>query len=99
MPAALIFDHVGRRGWALAEEGQDALIERLHRALESTRIPPAMPEADASAPLAALKLEEEDPGRFAACVGAALEHIRAGDIYQANLSRASQREAPAPRPH
>src|SRR5262249_52759865 len=37
--------------------------------------------------LEALQLEEEDPQQFGDRVDAALEHIRAGDIYQANLSR------------
>jgi anthranilate synthase component I len=59
----------------------EALVARL---LEAGAIPPRQ---DAG-PLRLASLREDAPERFLAQVRAAQEHIAAGDIYQANLSRA-----------
>ena len=61
-------------------EAHEMLIAKLH---EASRVP----LADA-APLRMATLEEDNPDQFLAQVRAAKEHIAAGDIYQANLSRA-----------
>jgi anthranilate synthase component I len=80
IPAALVYDHERQSGYCIIEPGRQELAARLTQALQSTpRLPPSA--------LGALRLEEEDPERYGSCVDAALEHIRAGDIYQANLSR------------
>jgi anthranilate synthase component 1 len=71
--------------YAVTENGDarehDALVECL---LETDRSAP--PETKAPPLLA--DCQEDEPERFLAQVRAALEHIAAGDIYQANLSRA-----------
>ncbi|HEY6452869.1 MAG TPA: aminodeoxychorismate synthase component I [Steroidobacteraceae bacterium] len=85
VPAALIYDHDTCTAWSLVETGREALHQRL--AHDLAVVAPGPAAADLAPLLGALELEEEDPQRFGACVGAALEHIRAGDIYQANLSR------------
>jgi anthranilate synthase component 1 len=70
--------------FAVTESGEraqhDGLVERLLAAAK-------IPLAD-EAPVPLSSLEEEAPELFLARVRAAQEHIAAGDIYQANLSRA-----------
>ena len=91
--AALVFDHRTGGAWLIAEAGREDLLQRLAAALAALPAPPAH---DAAAglllsdeqSLPALALQEEAPERFRRRVEAALEYIRAGDIYQANLSRA-----------
>ena len=83
VPAALVYDHEAGRGLGIVEAGREALRARLAAALAA----PAAGAVVAGAGCSSLPLEEEDPERFGACVDTALEHIRAGDIYQANLSR------------
>jgi anthranilate synthase component 1 len=85
VPAAMVYDHLEDRAWTVVEPGREALQHRLRRDLATAADLPGAELPDAV--LDSLRLEEEDPQRFAACVAAALEHIRAGDIYQANLSR------------
>jgi anthranilate synthase component 1 len=87
VPAALIYDHDEERAWAVIEQGHEALWPRLERQLAAIAASSGRPEPALRAGLDALALEEEDPQRFGCSVTAALEHIRAGDIYQANLSR------------
>jgi 4-amino-4-deoxychorismate synthase (2-amino-4-deoxychorismate-forming) component I len=86
-PAALIYDHEAGRAWGVSERAHEGLLRQLEQALEALRRGSARALPPAGAALEALRLEEEDPQRFGDCVDAALEHIRAGDIYQANLSR------------
>ncbi len=81
MPAAIIIDHVA---------AQTLLVCETERAAE---ILPAL-EADARTaavmPAEALEtgpVEEEDPARFIEQVRQAQEYIRAGDVFQVNLSR------------
>jgi anthranilate synthase component 1 len=85
VPAAMVYDHLEDRAWTVVEPGREALQHRLRRDLATAADLPGAELPDAV--LDSLRLEEEDPQSFAACVAAALEHIRAGDIYQANLSR------------
>jgi len=87
IPAAVIFDHGSAQAWLMAEAGRPELLERL--AARLTRLP-AAGEALAALqrlPLPPLSLTEEAPERYRRSVERALEHIRAGDIYQANLAR------------
>jgi anthranilate synthase component 1 len=85
-PAALVYDHDSRQGRAIIEPGHAELSSRLIDALGALGASP-MPGAANDPAIGALELEEEDPERFGRAVDQALEHIRAGDIYQANLSR------------
>ncbi len=84
IPAALIFEHESASAWILAEphavesiariEADVAALDGGSRAIEGSLIEGT--------------IEEEEPARFLTAVERALEHIAAGDIYQANLSRA-----------
>ncbi|HUQ10243.1 MAG TPA: aminodeoxychorismate synthase component I [Steroidobacteraceae bacterium] len=79
-----VHDVASDRVFAVTEDGEpqahDALI---HRLIDAGRNPPAE-----SRPLRLSSLVEDEPARFLSQVRAAKEHIAAGDIYQANLSRA-----------
>jgi anthranilate synthase component I len=86
-PAAVVFDHASGQAWLVAEAGRPDLLDRLAARLAS--LPPAG-EALADLQrlaLPPLTLTEEPAERYRRCVEQALEHIRAGDIYQANLAR------------
>ncbi len=83
IPAAVVFDHQAGQAWLVAEAGRPELLAALAQALASVPTLPGPPEPALLVPA----LQEEAPERFRARVEAALEYIRAGDIYQANLSR------------
>ncbi len=87
MPAALVLSHTTGQGWLVAEAGQEALLTRMD---EDLRAVATQAPFDVAAGEAFLRgeVEEEAPEDFLSTVGAALEHIAAGDLYQANLSRA-----------
>jgi 4-amino-4-deoxychorismate synthase (2-amino-4-deoxychorismate-forming) component I len=82
-PCALV--HVLENGsvWAVAEPGADGLLEEIVADAErqGARTTPADPGR------AAFEVIEEDPALYLERVRRAQEYIRAGDIYQANLSR------------
>ncbi len=79
--------------FAISEQGDveahDALIAELRGATTSSP-----PRIEGAPRLAATR--EDDPERFLAQVRAAKEYIAAGDIYQANLSRAWRMELADP---
>ena len=87
VPAAIIYDHLAGRSWSVVEAGHEALMLRLERDLAAIAGERDLPIASPGVVPEALPLQEEDPARFVDSVGAALEHIHSGDIYQANLSR------------
>ncbi len=81
-PCALVHTHASGRVLAVAEADSAAELDRLER--------DAAEAAGAAAPVPAppaLQITEEDPQRHLLRVRRAQEYIRAGDIYQANLSR------------
>jgi anthranilate synthase component 1 len=80
IPAGLIYDHAKSQAWMFAEQGDDWL-QRLASAL--MRLPSVLTEDQG----ASVRIAEEAPEQFRSRVLAALDYIRAGDIYQANLSR------------
>jgi len=80
MHAAVLHDHATGESVVLTETGSRWLADALREDLAMLG-PGEPPQA------AGFTVEEEDPGRFGAAVEAALAHIAAGDIYQANLSR------------
>jgi anthranilate synthase component 1 len=80
IPAGLVYDHVTRRAWLFAQGGREDRLEALSAALAA--LPGAWRAADVP-----VRVEEEAPHRFRSRVEGALDYIRAGDIYQANLSR------------
>jgi anthranilate synthase component 1 len=83
-PAGLLHDHRSGRSFLIAEPGAEALLERLLADLDAA---PPLPPATGLAPAGLAELREEDPTLFRAGVLRAQQHIQAGDIYQANLSR------------
>lgn len=83
VPCALVHDRVTEKVYAVAEaRAQDALdrLERDARAVANE----AQPAIDT---LSVESIVEEDPAAYLGRVVRAKEYVRAGDIYQANLSR------------
>jgi anthranilate synthase component 1 len=82
VPAAILHEHDSGRTYIVAEAQAAGLIEQI--------------AADAASEIAAPRpgalvqgaIAEEDPDRYRRAVARALDHISAGDVYQANLSRA-----------
>lgn len=87
-PAAVLRDRHSGRCLALAEPGAAHLVDAL--------VPPPAPPAP---PFAPPTLREDDPQRFLDGVARIHEYLRAGDVFQVNLSRAWRAEfAIAPDP-
>jgi len=78
--AAVIIDHAAGRTLLVAEEGQGELLDLMEADLA---VQPGLPELAAPA-----TLDEDPPAGFLDGVGRIHEHLQAGDIFQANLSRA-----------
>lgn len=92
VPAALILDATSGRVHAVARAGDDGerWLERLAHDAAASGAAAARPVAAhpaARCPASPIALDEESPDRFIDRVLRAQDHIRAGDIYQANLSR------------
>ncbi len=89
IPAAILFDRHNGRCVLVAESGQHALIDSMARDLAQALPPvPALP--------ALAILQEDDPAAFLAGVARIQDYIRAGDVFQVNLSRGWQAEFGAP---
>jgi anthranilate synthase component 1 len=82
MRAALLHDHVSGRSVVVAEPGAEAAAAALVVDFQAAVAPPTV-----VAPTAASAIEEDDPRDYLEACRRALEHIAAGDIYQANLAR------------
>ncbi|HUP92065.1 MAG TPA: aminodeoxychorismate synthase component I [Solimonas sp.] len=82
-PAAAIYDHREQRLHLLAES-DPAQLERLRADVARCRAAPA-PAAGAALVAA---VEEEAPECYIAGVERVIEYLRAGDVFQVNLSRA-----------
>ncbi|MBE1161256.1 aminodeoxychorismate synthase component I [Dyella acidiphila] len=79
-PAAIIVDHLQARTVLIAEAGHEAMLDSMAADLElAVSIPPL--------PLPAT-LEDDEPALFLDGVERIHEHLQAGDVFQANLSRA-----------
>jgi anthranilate synthase component 1 len=81
-PCALVHVLETDTVWAVAEPGAEGLLEQV---VADAQRQPALAPADPVQP--AYLVSEEDPARYLERVLRAQEYIRAGDIYQANLSR------------
>jgi anthranilate synthase component 1 len=82
IPVAIIRDRLSKQAWIVAEDGREAEAETAAadiRCLETPQI--------GRHPVLASGLLEEAPARFVDAVETAKNHIAAGDIFQANLSR------------
>jgi anthranilate synthase component 1 len=86
VPCALTHDRLSGKVQAIAEESAAEALEGVERdALELARA--GCSAAATSTPLEAARIMEEDPAAYLERVRRAKEYIRAGDIYQTNLSR------------
>lgn len=83
IPAAIVFDHGTGSGWIIAEQESASALPLM--AQDIAQVAPLQP---AGSSLLQADVAEDDPERFLNAVERALGHIAAGDIYQANLSRA-----------
>lgn len=83
IPAALIYDHAADATWLVAEAGETQVLDRIEADIASMA-----PDAAEPAQLLSGPLREDDPQRYLEMVVTAREYILAGDVFQANLSRA-----------
>jgi len=87
IPAAVVFDRKVKRSYIVAEASARDLVGAIEEDIERTG--PGLPLA-ALPPGACSErdsLDADDPEIFLEAVRGAQAHIRAGDIYQANISR------------
>lgn len=84
-PAAVLRDHATGECIALAEAEHAHWLERIAEDLHTARSLPGLPPWNSP-----LQVGEDDPARFIDGVGRVLEHLGAGDVFQANLSRGWQ---------
>jgi anthranilate synthase component 1 len=82
IPAAIVYDHENRSGWIIAEQAAANTLPLIAQDIERSE-----PIGAAGSSLLRADIVEDDPHRYLHAVERALEHIAAGDIYQANLSR------------
>jgi anthranilate synthase component I len=81
--AALVYEHETGDGWIVAEPEAVACVREIKADLAA-----APPLTAATGRLLEGDIREDDAGRYIAAATRALEYIAAGDVYQANLSRA-----------
>jgi anthranilate synthase component 1 len=81
-PAAIARDRDSGRCVLVCEAGAEALVEDIEAELAAARALPPLPAWQAPR-----LVEEDDPARFLAGVERVHEYLRAGDIFQVNLSR------------
>jgi anthranilate synthase component 1 len=88
--AAIVYDHHQGRARSVAEGDSPELLDAIDArlaALQSRRHGRGESGPEPGPPVDVTLLVEDDPATFEAAVQAAQAYIRAGDIYQANLSR------------
>jgi anthranilate synthase component 1 len=91
-PAAIVVDRHAAQTYLIAENAHADLLDAMRADLESAT-------AFAAAVPIALTIEEDVPEKFLAGIARIQEHLRAGDTFQANLSREWRvRYASAPPP-
>ena len=89
VPAAILIDRAGARCVLMAEPGNGGLLDRMQKDLaEAQPVPTGLP--------AMSRLYEEPAEHFLAGVARIQDYIRAGDVFQVNLSRGWQAEFEAP---
>ena len=79
-PAAIMVDHQQDRTILVAEEGSEALLDQLEADLEANWLARPLPAPGT--------VHEDAPALFLDGVARIHEHLRDGDIFQVNLSRA-----------
>jgi anthranilate synthase component 1 len=79
-PAAIVVDHLLGKTMFIAEAGRTALIETMTRDYAAMR-------SRVDVPIVAEAVDEDEPRRFLDGVERIREYLRAGDVFQVNLSR------------
>ncbi|MEN9181154.1 chorismate-binding protein, partial [Xanthomonas vesicatoria] len=82
-PAAVLRDRVEGRCIALAEPGREDLLQRIVQDIAACAALPPLP-----AWVGPVAVDEDAPQRFTDAVQRVLDYLRAGDVFQANISRA-----------
>ncbi|MDG1462203.1 MAG: chorismate-binding protein, partial [Gammaproteobacteria bacterium] len=85
IPAAIIHDRFASEYWAVAEKPDAELLGELVNDAAITAVD--LLDTDMNTASAELLVEEAAAEDFISAVNSAKQHIAAGDIYQANLSR------------
>lgn len=80
-PAAIIVDRAAQKTWLIAEHAHAECLAMMEADLAA-----ASAQAP-SGPWSAPQIEEDDPQRFLEGVARVHEYLRAGDVFQVNLSR------------
>jgi anthranilate synthase component 1 len=80
VPCALIHDRASNKVFAVAEASASDALDRIEADARAT-------VASTPAEVSVQSVKEEDPSAYLGRVVRAKEYVRAGDIYQANLSR------------
>src|SRR5690606_11892468 len=81
-PAAVLRDHATGECVLVAEEGCDAMLDRVAGDLDASRALPVLPPWQAPR-----ECVEDAPAAFTDGVTRILDYLAAGDVFQANLSR------------
>ncbi|WP_019397635.1 aminodeoxychorismate synthase component I [Pseudoxanthomonas sp. GW2] len=90
-PAAVLRDRASGQCVAIAEPGQGHLLGVLRADLEASAALPPLPAWQPPA-----EIGEDEPQRFLDGVARVLDYLRAGDVFQVNLSRGWQARFDAP---
>lgn len=95
VPAAIVLEHARARAWIIVEAAHTALIAQIEADIADARDPDQL-----QGPLLVGAIEEDPSLAYLDAVEKALRYIAAGDVYQANLSRAWRAQvAPEARSH
>jgi 4-amino-4-deoxychorismate synthase (2-amino-4-deoxychorismate-forming) component I len=102
IPAGIVFDHLEQRAQLVAEPGHARFLDEITRDVlicPTSPVPNVLEREEGGGGVSAegagifggnsiLSVDEDDPALFVDSVRRAKAYIAAGDIYQANLSRA-----------
>jgi anthranilate synthase component 1 len=79
-PAAIVVDRIDRLTHLIVEQGSEKLLDALQFDLDTAALP-------VPGPLPRIVIDEDAPHSFLEGVEAVQEYLRAGDVFQVNLSR------------
>jgi anthranilate synthase component 1 len=89
MPAAILRERTTGECLAVAEAGEESLIETMAADFRT-----AVAEGDLPLPVCTAAVDEEDPALFLDAVAKIHKRIAAGDVYQVNISREWRAQVP-----
>jgi anthranilate synthase component I len=81
-PAAVLHDRVLGQYHAVCETGSEALLDAIEADLAASSTQPPLPAWQPPQ-----HMQEDEPARFTDGVQRVIEYLRAGDVFQVNLSR------------